>query len=131
MDSGTILLAALIVIALGAWLYLRLYLRLDLWLAARAAGMAIPFSAMVAMRFRHVNPETVIQPGIVAHKAGLQIALVALEAHALAGGNPSRVVNALVMARARDFPLSFEDCAALDLSEEDPAAWVKQQTTTV
>lgn len=43
MDSGTILLAALIVIALGAWLYLRLYLRLDLWLAAAPREWRFPF----------------------------------------------------------------------------------------
>ena len=131
MEGGAILLAVLVVLALGIWLYLRFHLRMDLWLAARAAGVPLPFSALTAMRFRRVMPEKIVFPYIKAHKAGVKVRLTDLEALVIAGGDPMRVVDALILAHERDFPLSFMDCVKSSLSGEDPCAFVKQHTTSI
>lgn len=129
MDGGVLLLAALVALALAIGLFLRFFVRIDLWLSARASGAEFPLSALVEMRFRRVNPQRIVLPYIMAHRAGCAATLMELEAHVLAGGDPARVVNALVMARGRNLPLSFRDCAARDLAGEDPCAFVRQYTS--
>jgi len=56
---------------------------------------------------------------IKAHKAGLGLSVVQLEAHYLAGGNVDRVVNALIAAERAAIPLKFERAAAIDLAGRD------------
>ncbi len=46
------------------------------------------------------------------------IRLTDLEALAMAGGDPTRVVDALILAHERDFPLSFMDRVKSSLSGE-------------
>jgi len=56
---------------------------------------------------------------IKATKAGLDLSINKLEAHALAGGNVDRVVNALIAAQRADIPLGFERASAIDLAGRD------------
>ena len=76
------------------------YVPLGLWIAARAAGVAVRiFGDLVPMRLRRVPPRQIVDPQIEATKAGLRLSLDNLEAHYLAGGNVGNVVRALIAAR--------------------------------
>jgi uncharacterized protein YqfA (UPF0365 family) len=68
------------------------------------------------MRFRKVPPELIVQAMIKATKAGLKADSDRLEAHFLAGGNVSRVVDSLIAAQRAQIPLPFERAAAIDLA---------------
>ena len=50
------------------------------------------------MRLRKVPPSTIVNAMITATKAGVAVERDLLEAHFLAGGNVSKVINALISA---------------------------------
>lgn len=93
---------------------------LGLWISARAAGVHIRiFADLVGMRLRRVPPAEIVSPKIRATKAGLTVNTDRLEAHYLAGGDISRVVDALIAADKAGIELSFERAAAIDLAGRD------------
>ncbi len=97
-----------------------------LWIAALASGVSISIFELIGMRFRRVPPTRIVNPKIMAEKAGLtKISVNSLEAHYLAGGNVERVVSALIAAQKANIPLSFEMAAAIDLAGRDVLEAVK------
>jgi uncharacterized protein YqfA (UPF0365 family) len=68
------------------------------------------------MRLRRVTPSRIINPRIMAVKAGLDISVDKMEAHYLAGGHVEAVIMALISADKANIPLSFERAAAIDLA---------------
>lgn len=91
-----------------------------IWIAARAAGVKVQiFKDLVGMRLRRVPPSEIVNPQINATKAGLHLDLNQLEAHYLAKGNVSRVVNALIAADKANIELNFTKAAAIDLAGRD------------
>ena len=102
------------------------YVPLGLWIAARAAGVAVRiFGDLVPMRLRRVPPRQIVDPQIEATKAGLRLSLDNLEAHYLAGGNVGNVVRALIAASKANIPLEFDQAAAIDLAGRDVLEAVK------
>jgi uncharacterized protein YqfA (UPF0365 family) len=77
------------------------------------------------MRFRRVPPSTIVTARISAVKAGLDISINDLEAHYLAGGNVTRVVNALISADKANINMPFKRAAAIDLAGRDVLEAVK------
>jgi uncharacterized protein YqfA (UPF0365 family) len=77
------------------------------------------------MRLRKVSPQVIIRNLISATKAGIEVDLSLLEAHYLAGGNPTKVVNALISANKANLDLGFEKAAAIDLAGRDVLEAVK------
>jgi uncharacterized protein YqfA (UPF0365 family) len=71
------------------------------------------------MRFRRVDPRSIVLPLIAATKAGLHLNVDELEAHFLAGGNVSRVVTSLISADKANIDLPFQQAAAIDLAGRD------------
>jgi uncharacterized protein YqfA (UPF0365 family) len=92
---------------------------LRLWIAAQASGVHVSIFSLIGMRLRRVPPHSIVDPQITAAKAGLDITSNTLEAHYLAGGNVSRVINALISADKANIPLTFEKAAAIDLAGRD------------
>ena len=90
-----------------------------LWVTALASGIYVPLRTLIGMRLRRVAPSAIIYPMIAATKAGLKLDLNALEAHYLAGGHVSQVINALISARKAQINLAFEQGAAIDLAGRD------------
>lgn len=90
-----------------------------LWVTALASGIYVPLRTLIGMRLRRVAPSAIIYPMIAATKAGLKLDLNALEAHYLAGGHVSQVINALISARKAQIDLAFEQGAAIDLAGRD------------
>ena len=87
-----------------------------LWITARFSGVNISMASLVAMRFRRLNPNLIVNALIKSHQAGIPIRTEDLESHYLAGGNINQVVDALIAAERANIDLSFEQAAAIDLA---------------
>jgi uncharacterized protein YqfA (UPF0365 family) len=114
------------VIAAAVALFVVLYLiPVPLWIAAWASGAYVGLSTLIGMRFRRVPPTTIVTARISAEKAGLPISTNDLESHYLAGGNVTRVVNALISADRANISLPLKRAAAIDLAGRDVLEAVK------
>ena len=87
-----------------------------LWITARFSGLNISMASLVAMRFRRLNPNLIVNTLIKSHQAGIPIRTEDLESHYLAGGNINQVVDALIAAERANIDLTFEQAAAIDLA---------------
>ena len=87
-----------------------------LWITARFSGVNISMASLVAMRFRRLNPNVIVNALIKSHQAGIPIRTEDLESHYLAGGNINQVVDALIAAERANIDLPFEQAAAIDLA---------------
>ena len=92
---------------------------ISLWIQALVSGAHVGLLNIVFMRFRKVPPKLVVESKIMAAKAGLDISTDELESHFLAGGNVSRVVQALIAADKAKIELTFNRSAAIDLAGRD------------
>lgn len=64
---------------------------------------------------------------VAAKMAGLDVSAIELEAHALAGGDPRGVVQALIAARHEGLDMPFEAAARFDLAGRDPLREVEKE----
>lgn len=95
------------------------FVPLGLWISARASGVKVSIGTLVGMRFRRIAPARIVQPLIMAVKAGLQPDIGEMEAHFLAGGNVDRVIRALITAQGANIDLNFEEARSIDLAGRD------------
>lgn len=114
--NPTIILCALIFIALILFLYL---VPVGLWFQAIVSGVHTSLIQLMFMRFRKVPPSIIVNNMINATKAGLKLSQNELEAHYLAGGNVSSVVQALISANKANMNLDFRTATAIDLAGRD------------
>lgn len=89
---------------------------IKLWIQALVSGAHVGLLNIVFMRFRKVPPKLIIESKIMAVKAGIPVDTDALESHYLAGGNVTRVVQALIAADKANIDLPFNRAAAIDLA---------------
>jgi uncharacterized protein YqfA (UPF0365 family) len=92
---------------------------ISLWVQALVSGARVGLLNIVFMRFRKVPPKLVVESKIMAVKAGIEISTDDFESHFLAGGNLSRVVQALIAADKANIELPFNRAAAIDLAGRD------------
>ncbi len=90
-----------------------------LWITAMFSGVNIGIITLLTMRLRRVNPSLIVFNQIKLWKAGLKISSNDLEAHYLAGGDPTTVSDALIAADKASLGLTFEKAAAIDLAGRD------------
>ena len=90
-----------------------------LWFQAILSGVHIPLVQRVLMRWRGVNPKTIVMALITGTKAGLSLKANELEAHYLAKGNVPNVVMALISANKANINLDFKMASAIDLAGRD------------
>jgi uncharacterized protein YqfA (UPF0365 family) len=95
------------------------FIPIGLWITAWASGVRVSFLTLFGMRFRKVNPALIVNPLIMAHKAGITVPIDDLEGHFLAGGSVERVVRALISADKAGIPLSLKQATAIDLAGRD------------
>ena len=113
-----------IVIAVGGALLLLFIFGLvlsyiNLWVQALFSGARVAFLDLIGMRFRKVDPRTIVLSRIQAVKAGLSISTNQLETHYLARGDVPRVVRALIAADRAKIELPWETACAIDLAGRD------------
>ena len=111
-----IIWGAIIIIALIILLW---FFPVPLWFQAILSGVRVSLIHLVLMRWRGVNPNTIVMALITGTKAGLTLKANELEAHYLAKGNVGKVVMALISANKANIPLDFKMAAAIDLAGRD------------
>lgn len=111
-----VLLAAIIVIALIIILW---FFPVALWFQALLSGVHVSLIQLILMRWRGVNPKTIVMAMITGTKAGLTLRVNELEAHYLAKGNVTKVVMALISANKANIPMDFKMATAIDLAGRD------------
>ena len=117
MDLSVIILV-IIVVAIIVLLFF-VGSAISLWIQALVSGAHVGLLNIVFMRFRKVPPKLIVTSKIMAVKAGLDLSTDNLESHFLAGGNVSRVVQALIAADKANIELKFNQAAAIDLAGRD------------
>ena len=113
---GIIILCVVIFILLIIFLYL---VPVGLWFQALVSGVHTSLIQLMFMRFRKVPPSVIVNNMINATKAGLKLSQNELEAHYLAGGNVTNVVQALISASKANMNLDFRTATAIDLAGRD------------
>lgn len=108
-----------IAIAIVALIVFLWFFPIALWFQALLSGVRVPLIQLLLMRWRSVNPKTIVIALITGTKAGLKLNAKELEAHYLAKGNVGNVVNALISADKANIPLDFKTAAAIDLAGRD------------
>ncbi len=111
-----VLWLAIIVIALIIILW---FFPVALWFQALLSGVKLSLIQLILMRWRGVNPRTIVYALITGTKAGLSLKANELEAHYLAKGNVSKVVMALISANKANISLDFKMATAIDLAGRD------------
>jgi uncharacterized protein YqfA (UPF0365 family) len=113
----------LIGLAIGAIIVLVLFALIWnsfwLWWQSILSNAPVSLIQIIFMRFRKVNPGTIVTARITARKAGIEVTGDELEAHYLAGGNVVRVVQAIISANKANIALSYDRCCAIDLAGRD------------
>lgn len=116
MGIPFIILAVFIVVFFLIFMW---FFPVGLWITAKLSDVHIPLLDLVVMRFRRVNPNTIVDSMVVATKAGIPLEHKLLEAHYMAGGNIMKVVRALVSADKANIDLDFKAATAIDLAGRD------------
>ena len=82
-----------IVIAIVGLVIVLWFFPVALWFQAVLSGVYVSLIQLVLMRWRGVNPRTIVMALITGTKAGLTLKANELEAHYLARGNVTKVVK--------------------------------------
>ena len=98
---------------------------LSLWIQALVSGARVRLIDLIMMRFRKVDPKTIVFNRISAKKAGLDIPTDDLESHYLAGGRVTNVVRSMIAADKARIDLPWERSTAIDLAGRDILEAVK------
>ena len=112
----TIILVAIVVVALIILLW---FFPVALWFQAILSGVHISLIQLLLMRWRGVNPKTIVMGMITGTKAGLSLKANELEAHYLAKGNVTKVIMAHNTANKANIPIDFKMASAIDLAGRD------------
>lgn len=99
------------------------------WFRCLVSGTYLSMARIFGMKLRGINLNVIIDSYINAKKAGLDINITDLENHMLAGGNVSKVVNALISAHSAKINLTTEHAKAIDLAGRDVLQAVKESVT--
>ena len=111
----TIAVVAIIALAIIALIWNAFWL----WWQSLLSNAPVSLLQIIFMRFRKVNPATIVRVRITAKKAGIDLSADELEAHYLAGGDVERVVQALISAHKANIVLSYDRSCAIDLAGRD------------
>jgi uncharacterized protein YqfA (UPF0365 family) len=125
MDHSLILIiSAFCALLLALILYL---INPKLWIAAKLTHTPVTMLEIFAMRLRRVPPRKIIQPMMLASTLGIEVSRKALEAHYLAGGDPEKIVTALLIAKKADLELDFDQTCAVDLTPDSDIVEIVRQ----
>jgi hypothetical protein len=91
----------------------------SLWIQAFVSGARVGIFDLIMMRFRKVDPRSIVINRIAAKKAGIDLPTDWLEAHYLAGGRVTNVVRAMIAADKARIDLGWERATAIDLAGRD------------
>ena len=115
---GAIVIAALSILFTFVYFY-------SIWIQAMMRRCPVSIWKLIGMKLRNVSPGFIMDAYTRAHNAGLGITIQQLEDHYNSGGTVMFVVDAMINARAKGIPVSFDliaktDLEGFDLREIDP-----------
>ena len=87
---------------------------ISVWIRAMVSGAHISAMRLIGMKLRKVDYKKIVDIYIVSQKAGLDIPIVELETHLMAGGDIEKVVDALISAHSAKLDLTLELAKAID-----------------
>ena len=99
------------------------------WFIALVSGSHVSMTRLIGMKMRRIPVATIIDAYIMARKAGIDVDVVSLETHHLAGGDVRKVINALIAAHSAKIDLDIEEAKAIDLAGRDVDQAVRQSET--
>lgn len=115
-----LLIAALVVVGfIVVIFFFFIFQFFSLWLQALLSGARVRLIDLIMMKFRRVDPKTIVFNRISAKKAGLDLSTELLEAHYLAGGRVTNVVRAMIAADKAKIDLPWDRATAIDLAGRD------------
>lgn len=112
-----VLIGAVVLVFLIIFLFLLQFF--GLWIQAKTSGADVGIADMVGMKFRRVDPRTVVINRIRAVKAGMNIPTNLIETHYLAGGRVNNVISAMIAAHSAKIELPWQIATAIDLAGRD------------
>lgn len=121
----TIVLAVVVVIVTA----ILILVPTGVWFRALASGAYVSMMRLIGMKMRKVDYRKIVDIYIVSQKAGLNVPIVELETHLMAGGNIEKVVDALIAAHSAKLDLTLEMAKAIDLAGRDVVEAVKASVT--
>ncbi|MFA3781953.1 flotillin-like protein FloA [Melioribacteraceae bacterium 4301-Me] len=126
MEALTGLSVVVIVVVIFLLIIFFYFVPIGLYITAYFSGVKMRiFRDLIGMRLRKVSPQVIVRNMISAAKADIHLESGLLEAHYLAGGNVTKVVNALISANKANLDLQFQKAAAIDLAGRDVLEAVK------
>ena len=103
-----------------------------LYTKAVVSGVKISANKLVGMKLRNVDLDLIVNSYINARKAGVkELSISDLETHYMAGGNVSKLVEALIVAHGAKINLSVANARAIDLANRDVLLAVQNCVTPV
>ncbi|MBR1984689.1 MAG: flotillin-like protein FloA [Clostridia bacterium] len=99
------------------------------WFIALVSGAHVSMTRLIGMKMRRIKVASLVDAYIQAKKAGLNISIIDLETHYMAGGDIQNVINSLISAHSAKIPLSIDLAKAIDLAGRDVLNAVKQSVT--
>ena len=121
----TIVLAVVVILMVGVLILVPF----NVWFRALVSGAHVSMMRLVGMKMRKIDYKKIVDIYIVSQKAGLEIPIVELETHLMAGGNIEKVVDALIAAHSAKLELPLEMAKAIDLAGRDVVEAVKTSVT--
>lgn len=125
-SAGQLLLvAALIVGAIGLFTIVIFMKWGAYWLQAYMSGADVTMASLITMSFLKIEHRVIVNAKVMGRQAGLKIdrahgmSTGRLQAHHLAGGDVMNVVQAIIAGQRAGIDLDFDRAAAIDLAGRD------------
>lgn len=128
MPTWAVLTIVLVVVAI-LLVAIVVLVPINVWFRALASGAHVSMLRLIGMKLRKIDFKKIVDIYIISQKAGLQIPIVELETHLMAGGDIEKVVDALISAHSAKLDLTLEQAKAIDLAGRDVVDAVKASVT--
>ncbi|MBE5741082.1 MAG: UPF0365 family protein [Clostridiales bacterium] len=119
------ILTIVLVVVVAMLVAMLILVPFNVWFRALASGAHVSMLRLIGMKMRKVDYKLLVDTYIVSQKAGLNIPIVELETHLMAGGDIIKVVDALIASHSAKLDLTLELAKAIDLSGKDVVEAVK------
>lgn len=104
-----------VVLALGL-VVLFVLVPIKQWFTALVSGAHLSMVRLAGMKLRKVDYKQIVMAYIMARKGGINISIVDLETHFMAGGHVDNIVKALIAANSAGIDLTVDLAKAIDLA---------------
>lgn len=131
LSGGMIALITVLSVLAACFIIIICLVPIKQWFIALVSGAHISMGRLIGMRMRRVKITPIVAAYIQARKAGIDLDIVDLETHYMAGGDIEKVIVALISAHSAKLPLSVDQAKAIDLAGRDVAKAVKMCVTPV